>query len=94
MALEFHTDGTGVSYGWNWSFIWVELEFHTGGTGVPMGVGTRVSYRWHWSFIQVRRRKRQPRLCETDASYCASAVPSDHVGDLPGEGSQTLLGVV
>lgn len=26
VELQFHTEGTLVSYGWNYSFIWVELQ--------------------------------------------------------------------
>ena len=29
MEIEFHTDETKVSYGWNCSFIRLKLKFHT-----------------------------------------------------------------
>ena len=63
------------------------LEFHTGGTGVPMGVGTRVSYKKNEKSVSLARVRLT--LLTVLALYSLN-----HVDDLPGEGSQTLLRIV
>ena len=57
VELQFHTEGTLVSYGWNYSFIRMELQFHMGGTAVPRGVGTRVSPDGTYIFAPSDKKK-------------------------------------